>query len=122
MNVCPLPELVVDGFSPDQIWEELQLQNVPLLQHLEESTKELAHHKRLHLLQDDQEKKKKKKKAKKGSKQADDDADADGDASSSKQMQSQKKTKKQSAEEEDDDVDRAIMELQAKSMQIGYYV
>eukprot|EP00698_Gefionella_okellyi_P016241 TRINITY_DN4643_c0_g1_i1.p1 TRINITY_DN4643_c0_g1~~TRINITY_DN4643_c0_g1_i1.p1 ORF type:complete len:612 (+),score=163.21 TRINITY_DN4643_c0_g1_i1:68-1903(+) len=34
-RLCPLPELIVDGFLDDQIWEELQLQNQPLIPELE---------------------------------------------------------------------------------------
>eukprot|EP00741_Cyanophora_paradoxa_P012260 tig00020604_g11847.t1 len=31
----PLPELLVDGFDVEQIWEEIQLQNAPVLQYAE---------------------------------------------------------------------------------------
>ncbi len=72
----PLPELVVDGFDSDQIWEELQLQNIPLLKayfgkHVGSMAKEFDRNgKSFNLLPDEeaQERKKKKRKKKKKSK------------------------------------------------------
>ena len=37
----PLPELYVDGFDAEQIWEELQLRAFPFLKHAEDESKQL---------------------------------------------------------------------------------
>lgn len=37
-----LVDMVVDGFHPEQIWEELEVQNVPLRRHLRNAIKKLA--------------------------------------------------------------------------------
>jgi U3 small nucleolar RNA-associated protein MPP10 len=41
MKASPLSELAVEGFDYEQIWEELQLQNVPALKWLDRKMKEL---------------------------------------------------------------------------------
>jgi len=38
----PLPELLVDGFDTEQIWEEIQLQNKPIFKQLRKQINELA--------------------------------------------------------------------------------
>eukprot|EP00833_Pecoramyces_ruminatium_P009518 jgi/Orpsp1_1/1183550/evm.model.c7180000085694.2 len=38
---CPLEELYIEGFDNDQIWEEIQLQNVPLIEQFNEISNDI---------------------------------------------------------------------------------
>eukprot|EP01116_Phalansterium_solitarium_P022193 TRINITY_DN723_c0_g1_i1.p1 TRINITY_DN723_c0_g1~~TRINITY_DN723_c0_g1_i1.p1 ORF type:complete len:671 (+),score=204.85 TRINITY_DN723_c0_g1_i1:515-2527(+) len=40
-KMSPLPELLLEGFDKEQVWEELQLQNLPMLRYLERQTRAL---------------------------------------------------------------------------------
>ena len=40
-TTSPLKELAVEGFDYEQIWEELQLQNIPAIKFLDRKMKEL---------------------------------------------------------------------------------
>jgi U3 small nucleolar RNA-associated protein MPP10 len=50
-GLVPIKNLITDGFSLEQIWEEIQLQNAPFVQESEKSAKTLIKRKRLFLLQ-----------------------------------------------------------------------
>lgn len=51
----PLTELTVDGFTNDQVWEIIQLQNEPLMQFVEESVEDLLNCQNEHPEQSDSE-------------------------------------------------------------------
>ena len=38
-----LPELLVEGFDAEQVWEQIQLRNVPMLRYIKKQTNKLLH-------------------------------------------------------------------------------